>query len=119
VCLAVGTTREGCDSRLIASLRSVAASVSGRSSSAASAVTAELGQERDHVECLPKWRVPLTFTQVKAFPPEVCKAVGSPIGSYAHPTAPCRVKWPLSNTGPARFGLGTATLAIELPCPAA
>ena|SRR5258708_7404012 len=34
------------------------------------------GQKHDHDQCLPKWLLALTFAQVKALPPKVCKTVG-------------------------------------------
>jgi hypothetical protein len=44
----------------------------------------------DHVQCVPKWQLALTFTQVTVIPPEVCKTVG-----FAYPG---------SNPGPATTG---------------
>jgi hypothetical protein len=36
----------------------------------------EASDQHDHVRCVPNWRFPLTFAQVTAFAPEVCKTVG-------------------------------------------
>jgi hypothetical protein len=45
------------------------------------------GDERDHVQCVPKWSLALTFAQVRALQPGVCKTVGLP-RALPHPALP-------------------------------
>ncbi len=57
--------------------------------------------EHDHVQCVPKWPLALTFAQVKALPPEVCKTVASTLPATACPLGPvtlpssggCALEW--------------------------
>ena len=58
--------------------------------------------ELDHVHCVPRRRLALTFAQVTAFSPGACKTVGISRGSAPHPGPPSGMEQGGSSPRPGR-----------------